>query len=419
MVPGSKRDIALDTIVTLSALALSLPVLLVRPGNAYAAVTDVLLVVSALALFYRRRAPVTVAWITVAAACWLPVAGMMSPHAALAGVEINTVAWWPLSGPFAVYSLLSLAGGRRWIWLPVALILLSSLALAKTIDVGPVLQSPSSHTPSSFALGFRGFAFVAGGALLGLFIAARRRTLAVLTERANRAERERYLLAEQARAEERSRLAAEMHDIVTHRVSLMVMQAGALRVSARDEETRAAAEELRVVGCQALAELRDVVGLLRSAPQDGLSAARAEEPVLAVPDLSTLVAESESVGVLVEVVEEGDRLLASPVVSRTAFRVVQEALTNVRKHAPGASVRVLVSYRGASVRLVVENSAPTLPQDRLLADSGSGTGLAGLRQRVELISGTLRVGPREGGGYRLEAALPAFVPTVERLEKST
>ena len=102
-----------------------------------------------------------------------------------------------------------------------------------------------------------------------------------LTERAERAERERHLLAEQARAEERARLAGEMHDVVTHRVSLMVLQAGALRLTAADEATRQAAEELRTAGCQALDELRDLVGILRTAPDgdetpsvDGLRRAR-------------------------------------------------------------------------------------------------------------------------------------------------
>ena len=105
---------------------------------------------------------------------------------------------------------------------------------------------------------------IALGPLLALYFDARRRLVQALTERAERAERERHLLAEQARAEERARLAGEMHDVVTHRVSLMVLQAGALRMTAPDEATRQAAEELRAAGCQALDELRDLVGILRA-----------------------------------------------------------------------------------------------------------------------------------------------------------
>jgi signal transduction histidine kinase len=106
-------------------------------------------------------------------------------------------------------------------------------------------------------------------ALLGLYLAARRRLVRELTDRAERAEREQYWLAERARAEERARLAVEMHDVVAHRATLMVLQAGALRMTAPDEATRTAAEALRATGCQALEELRDLLAVLR-APPSGL-----------------------------------------------------------------------------------------------------------------------------------------------------
>src|SRR5262249_62046088 len=105
------------------------------------------------------------------------------------------------------------------------------------------------------------------GPLLALYFSARHEMLQALRDRAERAERERHLLAEQARAEERARLAGEMHDVVTHRVSLMVLQAGALSVTATDEATRRAAEELRAAGVPALVERAGVVGILRAAPQ--------------------------------------------------------------------------------------------------------------------------------------------------------
>ena len=133
-------------------------------------------------------------------------------------------------------------------------------------------RSPSSPSSSrgpwepSITVITIGLLRTAVGPLLALYFDARRRLVQALTERAERAERERHLLAEQARAEERARLAGEMHDVVTHRVSLMVLQAGALRMTAPDEATRQAAEELRAAGCQALDELRDLVGVLRTAP---------------------------------------------------------------------------------------------------------------------------------------------------------
>jgi signal transduction histidine kinase len=252
---------------------------------------------------------------------------------------------------------------------------------------------------------------IAIGPLLALYFDARRRLVQALTERAERAERERHLLAEQARAEERTRLAGEMHDVVTHRVSLMVLQAGALRMTAPDEPTRQAAEDLRAAGCQALDELRDLVGILRADP-DG-----EESPGGAGLDgLATLVAESSSVGIPAELVQTGNPALASPVVGRTAYRIVREALTNVRKHAPGTEVTVRVDYADAGVRLSVRNTPPVRVMaggfnPGALASTGSGLGIAGLRQRIELVHGTLRAGQSPDGGFCVEATLPAYVPT--------
>jgi signal transduction histidine kinase len=197
-----------------------------------------------------------------------------------------------------------------------------------------------------------------------------------------------------------------MHDVVTHRVSLMVLQAGALRITAPDEPTRQAAEDLRAAGCQALDELRDLVGILRADPEGDESPGG---------DLATLVAESTSVGIQAELVETGDPALASPVVSRTAYRIVREALTNVRKHAPESRVTVRVDYRGEGVRLSVRNTPPagSALGHNALAETGSGLGLAGLRQRIELVGGTLHAGPSPDGGFRVEATLPAYVPTAE------
>ncbi len=226
-------------------------------------------------------------------------------------------------------------------------------------------------------------------------------------------------------------------------------------MTAPDEATRQAAEELRAAGCQALDELRDLVGILRTAPDGD------ESPSTA--DFAELVASSTAVGTPAELVEEGDRALASPVVGRTAYRIVREALTNVRKHAPGARVTVRVSYGASQVRLVIRNTPPAaVPAlasaatgsmavgstavgstavgstavgstaaggvavagpavdgnaadgaDPGLAGTGCGLGIANLRQRIELLRGTLRAGPTPDGGFCLEATLPAYVPTAE------
>ena len=134
------------------------------------------------------------------------------------------------------------------------------------------------------------------------------------------------------------------------------------------------------------------------------------------PELPALIAESTAAGAVAELTEDGDPALASPVVGRTVYRIVREALTNTRKHAPGAYVLVQIGYRESQVRVVVSNGPAAPSADRELSGTGSGLGLAGLRQRIELMHGTLRAGPTPDGGFRLEAVLPAYVPTAEPAE---
>ena len=346
-------------------------------------------------LAVRRRAPLTV--MAIMAVFTLMVTLLIWPGGALTPAHADNV-WAPYATALAAYGPVLYRQDRRTAFIAIAVF-------------GIIVARP--WQPSLTVI-VAGLARVAIGPLVALYFIARRRLVQALTERAERAERERYLLAEQARAEERARLAGEMHDVVSHRVSLMVLQAGALRMTATDEATRQAAEELRASGCQALDELRDLIGILRTAPEDN------ETP--AAPGLAALVAESTSVGTPAELIEDGDPALASPVISRTAYRIVREALTNVRKHAPGARVVVRVEYDPAQLRLTVRNSAPTAPGTVLadtvlagqaLANTGSGLGIAGLRQRIELVHGTLRAGPAADGGFCVDATLPAYVPTAE------
>jgi len=336
----------------------------------------------------RRRAPYAV--IGILSAFTLGVTLLISPAGVLTPAHDGNV-WAPFGTTLAAYAPLECGrtrGNQRTAIIAIALL---------TIIVARPWQP-------SIAIIAIAILRVALGPLLALYFEARRRLVQALTERAERAERERHLLAGQARAEERARLAGEMHDIVTHRVSLMVLQAGALQMTAPDEPTRRAAEELRAAGCQALDELRDLVGILRTEPDGD------ESPSAA--DFAALVAESTAVGSPAELVEVGDPALASPVVRRTAYRIVREALTNVRKHAPGARAMVRVEYDEARIRVSIRNTAPT-GQRGALAGTGSGLGLAHLRQRIELVHGTLRAGPEPDGGFRVEAALPAYIRTAE------
>ncbi|TDC46633.1 two-component sensor histidine kinase, partial [Actinomadura sp. KC345] len=174
-----------------------------------------------------------------------------------------------------------------------------------------------------------------------------------------------------------------------------------------------ASVELVTAGRQTLDELHALVGALRTPAGEA-------GPGGGTLGLADLAADSASVGVPVDLVEEGDPALPSPAIARTAHRIVGEALTNVRKHAYGAHVRVEVRYEPEQVRVTVSNGRPPTRKpgaarpesgDPELAAGGSGTGLLGVRQRVELVDGTLVAGPTRDGGFVIDAILPAYVPT--------
>jgi signal transduction histidine kinase len=337
-------------------------------------------------LAFRRRAPIVV--IAILAGFTVAVSLLISPAGLLTPENAGNV-WAPYGTVLAAYGPFYYRRNPR-----IAFAAVGSL----TLIVARIWE------PSATVITI-GVLRTAVGPLLALYFTARHEVLQGLRDRADRAEREQHLMAEQARADERAALAGEMHDVVTHRVSLMVLQAGALGITATDAATRRAAEELRAAGCQALEELRDLVGILRTEPD------RDEAP--SISGLPDLVAESSAVGTPAELTQDGDAALASPIVGRTAYRVVREALTNARKHAPGAHVLVSVTYGESQVSLVITNG-PTPPgASSELASTGSGLGIAGLRQRIDLVHGSLQAGQTPDGGFRLEATLPSYVPTAE------
>lgn len=425
LLPHVSRAAAADVCVTaiavvISVLVLRIPTPILEPLGGATIAAEVAL---AGCLLWRRRSPLVVVWIVTLAAAGIALAEMVAPGSLVPpDLDRAKMPWIPPAAPFAVYSVMVYGRDRRIAW---AAVLALALLGWHFWDAPPDTPWPAQS-----------LVFIGVPALLGMYVAARERLLHSLVDRAERAEREQYLLAERVLAEERSRVAAEMHDVVTHRVSLMVLQAGALRVSSMDDEVRAAAEELRATGCRALEELRDLVGLLHGAAVgviDDPSPSLIAIPHLTgvptnvlnqttVPDLTGLVDESRSVGVRVELIEEGSPTVVAPIIARTAHRVVQEALTNVRKHAPGASVRVNVRYGPDGVRLSVRNTAPTERVDSALTTAGSGTGLTGLRHRIELINGTLDAGPPRDpaytGGFQVDVSLPADVATAGNFSAS-
>ena len=240
---------------------------------------------------------------------------------------------------------------------------------------------------------------------VGMFVRARRQLLLSLKERAERAEATQQLQVAQAQLHERERIAREMHDVLAHRISLLSLHAGALefRPDAPPEEIARAAGVIRASARQALQDLREVIGVLR----DGSPADTPERPQPTIADLSELVAESRAAGMRVELDDQLDTLTSVPTgIGRSAYRIVQEGLTNARKHAPGALVRVTVAG-GPAEGLSIEVRNP-LPVGRPLGPTlpGAGSGLIGLTERATLANGRLEHGPTRDGDFRLWVWIP-------------
>jgi signal transduction histidine kinase len=298
-----------------------------------------------------------------------------------------------------------------------------------------VVVRPEPGTPS-LLLFLIGVVIQSAAVGWGLFIRSRRQLVLSLRDRATRAETEAQLRAEQAQQRARDEIAREMHDVLGHRLSLLSVHAGALefRPDASPEEIARAAKVIRENAHLALQDLREVIGVLR-APVGELP-----QPTLA--DVRQLVAESGRAGMRVGLREELDGAAVPDLVGRTAYRTVQEGLTNARKHAPGAEVVVRVAGSpGEGLTVEVRNEAPgsrsapgpepagaphpdppppgpPVGERSPTASSGpgvvhspqlavaTGQGLVGLAERVALADGRLEHGPTAGGGWRLAAWLP-------------
>ncbi|MFG1650853.1 sensor histidine kinase [Micromonospora sp. NPDC049275] len=241
----------------------------------------------------------------------------------------------------------------------------------------------------------------------GMFVRARRQLIVSLRDRAERAESEQQLRVAQARHLERTRIAREMHDVLAHRISLLSLHAGALefRPDAPADEVARAAGVIRGSAHAALQDLREVIGVLRAEDDSVGDAPEPPQPTLA--DLPALIAESRSAGVRVNVSDTVDRSGEVPAaLGRAAYRIVQEGLTNARKHAAGAAVTVDVAGGpGAGLTVAISNRWPVgtsagggLP--------GAGTGLVGISERVTLAGGRLAYGRDDAGDFRLAAWLP-------------
>ena len=337
-------------------------------------VADLLIGAAAcLTVWLRRRWPVHLAVV-------LGTVGLVSSFAVFAGL----------------IALFTVAVHRR---AAVAVAVCSLLLLFTPVYVA---IHPDPQTPWAVELALGGL-FTVAVVAWGMFVRARRQLVLSLRDRAERAEAEQHLRVDQARRQERARIAREMHDVLAHRISLLSLHAGALefRPDAPADEVARAAGVIRRSAHDALQDLRAVIGVLREG-QDGEAPER-PQPMLA--DLPALIAESRDAGVHVSY-EVGELAAVPEATGRTAYRIVQEALTNARKHARGAAVDVAVHGDPESgLTIEVRNRLPvgtaTAP-----AIPGAGTGIVGLTERASLAGGRLEHGRTADGDYRLWAWLP-------------
>jgi signal transduction histidine kinase len=375
----SARDWVVD--VALFAVAVGLGVALLADGwsehSELGAVLDIVAgIVSLLALWVRRTRPVAVAVIGLVAAIFSGLA---------AGASL-----------VALFNA-ALRASRR----ALAAIVLLSIPPAV---VYPLLYPGGDPYTTQLIVGALLTGVVIGW---GLFARARRELLRSLRERAARLEAEQRMHVEQAREAERRRIAREMHDVLAHRVSLLSLHAGALefRPDAPPEEIAAAAGVIRSTAHAALQDLREVIGVLREST-DGAEAVEPPQPTLA--DIPALVEECRAAGMRVACRIDAPAADAVPeALGRTAYRIVQEGLTNARKHAPAAAVDVTIAGGDELVVEVVSRRPVGVAAGAAaLAGTGGGTGLIGLAERVGLAGGELQHGPDAGGDFVLRATLP-------------
>ena len=343
----------------------------------------------------------------------------------LLGIVATVSLWWRRSRPVEVGVL-------------TAVLSMVSACAAPASIVG--LFSATVHRRTSYALGVAAVNLVTGAVFplwrhednpywvtvlisavivlivvaWGMFVRARRQLVWTLRARAERAEAEQRMLADQARAAERTRIAREMHDVLAHRISLMALHAGGLQVrpDLPAAQVRETADLLRSTAQQALEELRGVIGVLRGdggEPVDLLEALTPTPPQPTLRDIPRLVEDTRRAGAKIDFTLDVPADAPLPdTVGRDAYRIVQEALTNVAKHARGTATVVHVhGAPGDGLHVDVRNRLSVAAGDRPVEATlpGSGSGLLGLRERVALASGTIEHGPNDRGEFVVDALL--------------
>ncbi len=394
----TRRDWVLDAMAVLVTIAVGLLAheSAKATGDAFTGAREVidlaLLPVGAAALLWRRRWPLQVA-------IFLGLLTLLAP-----------------SPGFAVIVAAFSVGA----YLPptTALAGLGFLVVTAPLSAWLARDYGADSTWWSDAL-FSTFATIGIGAW-GMFTGTRRQLLATLQERARRAEAEQELRVAQAKQDERTRIAREMHDVLAHRMSLLSVHAGALefRPDAPPEDVARAAGVIRQTAHEALEELRTVIGVLRAsevtggeattgAPDGTSPPAQPEPPQPTLAEVSALVAEWQAAGARIDLDATVDPATVPVATGRTAYRLVQEGLTNASKHAPAARITIAISGQPGE-RLTVQVSNP-LPAGGAAEPTipGTGLGLVGLRERTELAGGSFSAGADPAARrFMLSATLP-------------
>jgi signal transduction histidine kinase len=345
------------------------------------AVGYALVLLHTLPLAARRRFPGTVLAICVASG--LAIAALGLPPIVL-GLAILV----------AVYSVA--AYGDRWVSL-------AGLAAAALGSAAVQLTPGGFQAPTVVSNGL----IIGAAWLLGHFVGVRRRYITRLEERTAELERARAELARRAVTEERLRLARELHDVVAHCISMIAVQSGvgAHVANTQPKEAAKALAAIEATSRAALTELRRLLGVLRqdSEPQGDLA------PVPGLADLDGLLAEVAKAGLAVKLRVNGTRPPLPAGVDLSAYRIVQEALTNVVKHAGPARAQVVVGYRDQDVTVEVTDDGRGVVTSVSDGRAGTGHGLIGMRERVQAFGGDFQAGPCPGGGFRVAARLPLAV----------
>ncbi len=351
----------------------------------------VLLVGQILPFVFRRRYPLTVMYVMVVS---LGLYWLLEYPAGVDG-----------SGIVAIYSAMAYGVNRRNTWIH-SLVVVVAMTLTASVLAASFFVQDDGFTP--FVVGAVLTLHLAA-AVFGEVVYQRRQRNVELWARAALAEAEVETRARLAVNEERTRIAREMHDIVAHGISVISVQASAAQEIARSDPDRTIGilEDIEATGREALAEMRRMLGVLRKG--DDHKVALSPQPSLT--ELDTAVAQRVEAGLPTELVIAGQQHPLSPGLELAAFRIIQEALTNVAKHAGDSSTAIVaLTYGPTTFTISITDTGRGAVSN--LSSTGSGHGLIGMQERVDAYDGEFAAGPRTGGGYQVHAVFPLHERTI-------